>query len=457
MTRDFDIGRRRWLLGAAALATTAPVAAFAKAAPAKPTPLLLASDFGLVPGTDIDQSAILQKAIDAAAERGVPLFIAGGNYRVGNIQLGFRTTVIGQDGATTFFAIGAEPIFSATEVTDVTVRSIGFDGVGSGASDRHGGLLAFKKCSNLMLAAVSVSGSPGNGIYLDGCSGALSGCRIDKAGAAGIFAINSHELTIGQSQVTNCGNGGILVWQDQSGPDGTIVTGNHIARIAAEDGGTGENGNGINIFRADNVIVTDNVISDCAFSAVRANSTRDVAIRGNTCRNLHEVAIYSEFAFSGSVIANNVVDGAAAGISITNLDQGGKLAVCSGNVVRNIVLDSASSPGSQRYGIYAEAQTAITGNSVDGVAGVGIAAGYGEFLDNVLIADNVISASDTGIGVSVAKGAGKVRIAGNMISGAKVRGIVGMRWDEVASSDLVSDAAQFPNVSIDGNIVGLTG
>jgi len=42
-------------------------------------------------------------------------------------------------------------------------------------------------------------------------------------------------VTIGQSQVTNCGNGGILVWQDQSGPDGTIVTGNHIARIAAED------------------------------------------------------------------------------------------------------------------------------------------------------------------------------------------------------------------------------
>ncbi len=257
--------------------------------------------------------------------------------------------------------------------------------------------------------------------------------------------------------MTNCGNGGILVWQDQNGPDGTIVTGNHIARIAADDGGTGENGNGINIFRADNVIVADNVISDCAFSAVRANSTRNVAIRGNNCRNLNEVAIYSEFAFSGSVIANNVVDGAAAGIQITNLDQGGQLAVCSGNVVRNIVLNSASSPDGVRYGIYAEAQTAVTGNTVATVAGVGIAAGNGKFLDNVLIADNVISASDTGIGVSVADGAGKVRIAGNMISGAKVHGIVGMRWTDIASPDLVADAAQFPNVSIEGNVVGLSG
>ena len=43
----------------------------------------------------------------------------------------------------------------------------------------------------------------------------------------------------------------------------------------------------------------------------------------------------------GSLIANNLIDGAATGISITNLDTGGQLAVCNGNIVRNL---SATGP-----------------------------------------------------------------------------------------------------------------
>jgi len=201
------------------------------------------------------------------------------------------------------------------------------------------------------------------------------------------------------------------------------------------------------------VLVADNVIENCDFSAVRANTTRNVQIRGNACSNLREVAIYSEFAFSGSVIASNIIDGAAAGISITNFKEGGQLAVCSGNIVRNITPNSPTNPDVTPYGIYAEAETSITGNTVQSVPGVGIAAGYGAYLKDVLIADNVVTDTETAIGVSVADGAGAVRIAGNMISGAKQHAIAGMKWNDVASGDLVADAAQFPNVSIEGNVV----
>ncbi len=62
--------------------------------------------------------------------------------------------------------------------------------------------------------------------------------------------------------------------------------------------------NGINIFRADEVIVSGNHISDCAFSAVRLNATNNTHITGNTCLASGEVAIFSEFSFTGSVIAN---------------------------------------------------------------------------------------------------------------------------------------------------------
>jgi uncharacterized secreted repeat protein (TIGR03808 family) len=252
--------------------------------------------------------------------------------------------------------------------------------------------------------------------------------------------------------VFNCGNGGIRIWRDESGKDGSMVMGNHITEIYTRGGGSGQNGNGINVFRADNVIISDNAIDNCAFSAVRINSCNNTAIRGNTCTNSGEVAIYSEFAFSGSVIADNIVDGASGGISITNLDQGGRLAVCTGNIVRNILPHSVSNPNAVPFGIYAEAETTISGNSVDTVPGVGIAAGTGEFLRNVGINGNVVSGAETGIAVSVADGAGAVQVTGNIVSGAG-HGIVGMRWDEIASDDLARDAGKYPHVVVSGNTV----
>src|SRR5690606_27029986 len=135
--------------------------------------------------------------------------------------------------------------------------------------------------------------------------------------------------------------------------DPTIISGNRIARIDWRGGGNGQNGNGVNVFRADGVIVAGNHIADCAFTAVRLNGTRNTQVSGNVCLNSGEVAIFSEFAFSGSVIANNIVDGAAGGISITNLDNGGQLAVCSGNIVRNIFPRSRVNPDTSPYGIYA--------------------------------------------------------------------------------------------------------
>jgi len=416
--------------------------------------MVSAADFGFVPGSEADQSAALQKAADAAAARGLPLFLPGGTYRAGDINLTANVTIYGVDGATIIINSGAAPIFHADGQSNITLRSLSLDGTGGGPMDSRSGLIAFNKCELLRLDAIDLHQGPGNGLFLSGCSGLVTGSHFGGHADVGIFAIDSHELTISQNQVVDCGNGGILVWQSQSGRDGTIVSGNHIARIAAKAGGNGQNGNGINIFRADNVIVADNVIENCDFSAIRANTTRNTSIRGNTCTNLSETGIYSEFAFSGSVIANNIVDGAAAGISITNLDQGGRLAVCSGNIVRNILPKSPTNPDSGPVGISAQADTAVTGNTVSNVPGVGINAGYGPYVRNVIIADNVISEIDTAIDVSVAPGAGPVRIAGNMISGARVNAIIGTEWEKLSSADLAADAAQFPNVSIEGNIVG---
>jgi uncharacterized secreted repeat protein (TIGR03808 family) len=202
------------------------------------------------------------------------------------------------------------------------------------------------------------------------------------------------------------------------------------------------------------VIVSDNQISDCSFSAVRVNGSKNCQIRGNTCLGSGETAIFAEFGFSGSVIADNVVDGAAMGISITNLDHGGHLATCTGNVVRNITASSTTNPDTKAIGIYAEADTVIASNTIETVPGTGIAVGYGPYVRNVIVSDNVVTGAVTGIGVSVVQqqSPGPVRIDGNIISGA-AQPIVGMEWDKVVSTDLIADAANYPNITVGSNTI----
>ena len=127
------------------------------------------------------------------------------------------------------------------------------------------------------------------------------------------------------------------MWRSEAGDDGTLVIDNRIEETAARAGGSGQNGNAINVFRAGNVIVRGNRIAGAAFSAVRGNAASNLQIAGNTCTGLGEVALYAEFGFEGAIIANNTVDGAALGVAVTNFNEGGRLAVVQGNLIRNLV------------------------------------------------------------------------------------------------------------------------
>lgn len=451
MTKLAIFSRRAALAGLGATIAAAPPAVYAKAAPRSSGPLDGAA-FGLEPDDPADQSRKLQAALEAAAKSGLPLFLAGGRYLIGGIQLPAGTSLAGVAGATVLAGTGSQPILSARNAANISLSALALDGRGSGAGPQSG-LIDCRDCTGLNLEKLAVKAGQGYGLLLSSCAGLVSGNIFTGQVQAGIFANNSRGLTIAQNSVSGCGNGGILVWRDASGADGTIVTGNRVSGISARDGGSGQNGNGINVFRADGVMIADNVVSDCDFSAIRVNTGKDTIVRGNGISNCREVAIYSEFGFSGSEISGNVIDGAAAGISITNSKQGGRLAVCANNIVRNITPNSPTNPDVTPYGIAAEADTVISGNTVDSVPGIGINAGYGIYLRNVLIANNIVSRAATGIAVSVVNGAGPVRIADNMISGATVAALVGMQWDKIASADLVADAAQFPNVALSGNTI----
>ncbi|VAW16621.1 hypothetical protein MNBD_ALPHA12-237 [hydrothermal vent metagenome] len=417
-----------------------------KSAVAKNTGMLDAAEFGMVADSASDQSENFQRLVDYAATSGKALILGGGTFRVGNIALTSNLTISGLRGATLLKGYGGQPVLSANRIKNLKITDILIDGADIGANN----LLEIKQCRNFSLEALELINSAGNGIGATQCQGMIRNCTISNINQSAIHLQNSASMIVSQNRISNCANGGIRVWRSENGYDGTIVTNNRISGIGSLSG-NGQNGNGINIFKADNVIVANNVIDNCNFSAIRANSTNNTIIKANQCSDCREVAIFSEFAFTGSMIAGNIIDKAAAGISITNFNDGGRLAICANNIVRNILPFSPTNPDTRPVGIFVEADSAVSANLVDNVPGTGIALGWGPYLRNVMAANNIVRQTEIGIAVSVAQGAGFAKINGNMISGASRAALAGTAWRDIVSADLVMDAARFANISLSNN------
>ena len=166
----------------------------------------------------------------------------------------------------------------------------------------------------------------GTAIACTAVDGEIIDTLVSDSADVAIHSFDARALLIARNTISGAGNNGIQVWRGKAGDDGTIVTDNRIEAIDNRSGGSGQYGNAINVFRAGNVIVRGNRIRNCAFSAVRGNAASNLQIEGNAISDVREVALYAEFGFEGALIANNTVDGAAIGVSITNFNQGGRLA-----------------------------------------------------------------------------------------------------------------------------------
>ncbi|HXK53609.1 MAG TPA: TIGR03808 family TAT-translocated repetitive protein, partial [Hyphomicrobiales bacterium] len=134
---------------------------------------------------------------------------------------------------------------------------------------------------------------------------------------------------------------------------------------------------------------------------------------------------------------------------------GGRLAVCSGNIVRNLSPQAESDDHRGRgIGIGVEADTVLANNVVEGAPRAGIWLGWGEALRDVSATGNVVRDAQIGIAVSVAPGAGKALISDNLISRSRAGAIVGMKWLETATGDLAREgAAQIPGIAVERNHV----
>ena len=428
------------------------------------------ADLGLVLKPGQDAAAALQVAIDQTAGRGVGLRLPPGTYNINRpIILRPGSALSGALGATSLvFGNGAGLIGQRAD--NVRIENLGLDGAGLVADTARGAeaLLTLTASADVRLSGLEVQHSTGHGIVLRGVSGSVDGCRMHSIRRAGLYTLDGRGLVISRNQIHDCGDNGILVWTTKPAECGTIVQGNRIERIAAESGGNGQNGNGINIYRAAGVLVANNRITDCAYSAIRGNAASNIQMIANSCARLAEVALYAEFGFEGALISNNLVDTAAAGISVTNFNEGGRLAIVQGNLIRNLSRREYEPEDKRGEGISVEADSIVSGNVIENAPTAGIFIGWGRYMRDVSATGNLMRDCTIGIAVqaerdggvsrglfggAIGSATGHVLLANNMISGARNGAIRTMRLHEAFGADLArSTSSPFANIACSGNV-----
>jgi uncharacterized secreted repeat protein (TIGR03808 family) len=453
-----DVNRRH-LIGASAAGVAGALAMSPDAARAAPLTSALGRDatqYGVRPGSPEDQTRILQRAIDDAARAQVPLALPPGVYRTGMLRLQSGTQLIGVRGATKFVFNGGASMLSGEGADSIGLTNITLDGGGIPLPTRRG-LVHCIGGRDIRIVDCEITGSGGNGIWFENVSGDVSGNIISKIAVTAITSFDAQGLIVSRNTILGTNDNGIEILRTAIGDDGTLVLDNRIEDIKAGPGGSGQYGNAINAFRAGNVIVRGNRIRNCEYSAVRGNSASNIQITGNSVSDVREVALYSEFSFEGAVIANNTVDGAALGVSVCNFNEGGRIAVVQGNIIRNLKPKRpiGTAPDDDAgIGIYVEADTSVTGNVIENAPSFGIIAGWGKYLRDVAITGNVIRNAFVGIGVSVTSGAGTALVNNNMISQTPRGAVVGLDHARPVTPDLSAEGAQrFAQVVVGTNAV----
>ena len=449
---------RRYILGASAAGVAG---AFAAADNARAGELVSAlgrdaTQYGVRPNTTDDQTRVLQRAIDEAARAQMPLALPPGIYRTGTLHLARGTQLVGVRGATRLVSTGGASLVLSEGADHIGLDGIALDGGGLPLPARQG-LVHCLGGRDVRIANCEIVGSGGNGIWLEQVSGEISGNIITETATTAIVSFDARGLIVARNTIVGTNDNGIEILRTAIGDDGTLVADNRIENIKAGTGGSGQYGNAINAFRAGNVIVRGNRIRNCDYSAVRGNSASNIQIVNNSVSDVREVALYSEFSFEGAVISGNVVEGAALGVSVCNFNEGGRIAVVQGNIIRNLLPKRpiGTAPDDDAgIGIYVEADTSVTGNVIENAPSFGIVAGWGKYLRDVAITGNVIRKAFAGIGVSVVSGAGSALVNNNTISETPRGAVVGLDHAHAITADLSVDGAQrFAQVVIGTNAV----
>ena len=275
-----DVNRRH-LMGVSAAGVAGALAMSPDAARAAPPTSSLGRDatqYGVRPGSPDDQTRALQRAIDEAARAQAPLALPPGVYRTGMLRLQNGTQLVGVRGATKLVFSGGASLLQGEGAGSIGLSNITLDGGGIPLPTRRG-LVHCLSGRDIRITDCEITGSGGNGIWFENCSGDISGNIISKIAVTGITSFDAQGLLVSRNTIIDTNDNGIEILRHVIGDDGTLVLDNRIEDIKAGPGGSGQYGNAINAFRAGNVIVRGNRIRNCDYSAVRGNSASNIQIQ----------------------------------------------------------------------------------------------------------------------------------------------------------------------------------
>lgn len=411
------------------------------------------------PGPGWTSIANVQAAFDEARLNGRPLFIRPGVYPTGHITVtpgnggGAPLSVSAVPGTAALKLTGGDNLMSIIGVASCRIEGVIFDGANAGFSNPRpfSALLEISGADPLAANCV-FKNSVRTGIYVrDGGTPRIIDNHFDHCSYA-VWSLDSTSI-IKDNAIENCANNAIMVWRSTVAKDGSMVVGNSINGVDS-GGGNGQNGNGVNVYRAASVTVSGNRIFNCAYSAVRCNGGGGAIVSGNNIFNCREVAIFLEapqagLNFTGGVVMGNIIDTAGDGVVVTNSglyeDGTARRVAVTGNVISNVaprVSKGASYGGG--WGIAVEGACVVSGNIIESAATLGIRAGTNDAAEDLNITGNTVLNSPMGIGWSNNAKAGQVLITSNQIRNAPGGGVAPVDYDG-ATSRRVAGSAEYGN------------
>ena len=220
------------------------------------------STFGVMPaGGTVDQTFMLQEAVDAAAKSRTPLFLPPGLYSTRRLELRSGTRLTGMPGKSILRSHDGGGLIGVEHAADIRFDGLVLDGDGRDMGI-DGALFAATMVERLQLSNCRFLRSASGGILVARCENVIvAGNVVDRA-ANGIAMING----------TKAGTPALI--------EGNLVRNLFFRKVAAS------HGNGIKV-EAD-AVVTGNVVENApGFGILVGRDVRDVSITKNDIRNAH--------------------------------------------------------------------------------------------------------------------------------------------------------------------------
>jgi hypothetical protein len=178
--------------------------AFFTCPPVLPRQSSAAGAVSIKPGGGIDQTEMLQSALDRAAGSGLPLLLPEGLYSTRRLALGSGTHLLGVSGKTVLRCRDGSGLFAATDARDIRIEGLTLDGgecpLGAGSA-----LLQTDAVHRLHINDCRAVGFRGHGFVLRRSSGSITACAIESIGGHGLLGEDIADLHVSRNRLKDCG------------------------------------------------------------------------------------------------------------------------------------------------------------------------------------------------------------------------------------------------------------